>query len=159
AIHLPATSSSNGESPANLVARWGRLAPVRWLDNPAIGPDADSYGALAAVVHSAPGPLLDLPDTADGAGVFGQTIHGQPSLDFYTGYLPPHVSMVQALIAALPDADALDDLIGMTGLRWVVLRPAAGPRAPARRRPCGCRSRTRARTAGPPPCRRGPTRR
>jgi hypothetical protein len=123
-IRVPATLPSSAASSIDPIARWGRLAPVRWLDNPALGPDAASYRELAVVVAAAPGPLLDLPDTPDGAGVMGQTIHGQPSIDFYTGYLPPHVSMVQALIAALPDADALDDLIAMTGLRWIVLRPA-----------------------------------
>lgn len=105
------------------LARWSRLAPVRWLDNPAIDDDAASYAALAERVRADGGPLLDLPASDDGTAVVGQMIHRQPSLCFYTGYLPAHVSMVEALIAALPDEDALDDLVDMTGLRWIVLRP------------------------------------
>ena len=106
------------------LERWGRLAPVRYLENPALGADAPSYRAVAAAVRErGEGPLLDLPTTTDGAAVVGQMVHRQPTICFYTGYLPAHVSMVERLIAALPDPSALDDLIDMTGLRWIVLRP------------------------------------
>ena len=106
------------------LERWGRLSPVRYLENPALGPDAPSYVAVAEQVRAlGSGPLLDLPATTDGAAIIGQTIHRQPTIAFYTGYLPVHVSMVESLIDALPDTDALDDLIDMTELRWIVLRP------------------------------------
>jgi hypothetical protein len=106
------------------LQRWGRLAPVRYLANPALGADAPSYVAVAEEVRRrGEGPLLDLPVTTDGAAVVGQMVHRQPTICFYTGYLPAHVSMVERLIADLPDAAALDDLVDMTGLRWIVLRP------------------------------------
>src|SRR5262249_39891605 len=77
------------------VERWGRLAPVRYLENPALGADAPSYQAVAGAVHErGEGPLLDLPTTTDGASVVGQMVHRQPTICFYTGYLPAHVSMV-----------------------------------------------------------------
>lgn len=107
------------------LERWGRLAPVKYLDTPALGVDASSYVAVAEQVRArGEGPLLDLPVTTDGTAVVGQMVHRQPTICFYTGYLPAHVSMVEQLIAALPDAGALDDLIDMTELRWIVLRPA-----------------------------------
>jgi hypothetical protein len=107
------------------LERWGLLSPVRYLTNPALADDARGYAAVAAVVRSrGTGPLLDLPVSSDGAAVVGQTIHRQPSICFYTGYLPAHVSMVEGLIGALPDAAALDDLVDMTELRWILLRPA-----------------------------------
>jgi hypothetical protein len=106
------------------LQRFGRLSPVRYLTNPALGVDAPSYAAVAEKVRAlGPGPLLDLPVTPDGTAVMGQMVHRQPTICFYTGYLPVHVSMVERLIAELPHAAALDDLIDMTELRWIVLRP------------------------------------
>jgi hypothetical protein len=118
-------STTMPRTPWGHLVRWGRLAPIRYLENPALGVDAPSYDAVAEQVRMrGEGPLLDLPPTTDGAAVVGQMIHRQPTICFYTGYLPAHVSMVERLIAALPDAAALDDLIDMTRLRWIVLRPA-----------------------------------
>lgn len=121
-VRLP-PASNEAMSDGERLARWSRIAPVRWLVNPALDADAGSYAALADRMRDSGGPLLDLPATADGTAVVGQMMHRQPSLVFYTGYLPAHVSMVEALIAMLPDNDAFEDLIDMTGLRWVALRP------------------------------------
>jgi hypothetical protein len=123
----PGVLASTGlpRTPWEALERWGRLSPVRYLENPALADDAPGYAALEATVSArGAGPLLDLPVAADGTAVVGQTLHRQPSICFYTGYLPAHVSMVESLIDALPDGAALDDLVDMTGLRWIVLRPA-----------------------------------
>jgi hypothetical protein len=117
-------------TPLGHLERWGRLPPPRYLENPALGDDAPSYAALARVATArGGGPLLDLPVTEDGAAVVGQMVHRQPTVAFYTGYLPAHVSTVERLIAELPDRAALDDLVDMTGLRWIVVRSA--PRWPS----------------------------
>jgi hypothetical protein len=115
-VRVPPTASPT-------LAQWSRFAPVAYLQNPALDRDASAYAAIASHVRArGMGPLLDLPDTADGTPVVGQTIHRLPSVAFYTGYQPLHVSMVERLIGELPDATALDDLVDMTGLRWIVLR-------------------------------------
>ncbi|HWP65869.1 MAG TPA: DUF3556 domain-containing protein [Candidatus Limnocylindria bacterium] len=73
-----------------------------------------------------PGPLLEWLRRDDRASaVVGQTIHRQPSIIFYTGYLPLHVRLIDQLVAMLPDPDALDDLVDMTTLRWILVRPAS----------------------------------
>jgi hypothetical protein len=117
-------STTMPSTPWGHLQRWGRLAPIRYLENPALDADASSYDSVTEQVRMrGEGPLLDLPVTTDGAAVVGQMIHRQPTICFYTGYLPAHVSMVERLIEELPSAAALDDLIDMTQLRWIVLRP------------------------------------
>jgi hypothetical protein len=101
-----------------------RFTPVEYVSNSAVGRDANSYAMVAATLRQAgPGPLLDMPPTSDGTAVVGQSIHRQPSVSFYTGYVPAHVSLVDNLISRLPDPSSLDDLVDVTGLRWILLRP------------------------------------
>ena len=131
-----ATPPANLSPAAAFVERWSRLAPTVYIDNAALGPDASSYFLTAELVRrQGGGPLLDLPVVRDGTTVVGQMITRQPSIAFYSGYVPSHVSIVNRLIARLGDPEALDDLIDMTRLRWIVLRDTSEwPTAEARRR-------------------------
>lgn len=72
-----------------------------------------------------PGPLLVLPPTLDFVtnSMVAQPYHRKPLLLGYTGYLPPHRRWVDERVAALPDEDALDDLVAVTGLEWILLAP------------------------------------
>ena len=53
----------------------------------------------------------------------GGTRHWLPLLVGHTGYTPPHRRLVDATIDRLPRADALADLVDMTHVRWLLLRP------------------------------------
>ena len=75
------------------------------------------------------GPLLEVPLASLGRSLqpeamLGEIAHGQPLIVGHTGYLPPHRAAVDAAIARLPADDAVQDLVDMTLLRWVVVRPA-----------------------------------
>lgn len=72
------------------------------------------------------GPLLVLPPTMDlvTQSMVAQPRHLKPLVLGYTGYPPPLRRWVDERVAALPDEDALDDLVTATGLRWVLLAPA-----------------------------------
>jgi hypothetical protein len=77
------------------------------------------------------GPLLELPAIEPNPeGMFGSIIHEQPLIQFYTGYEPPHRPMIDRIVAALPQREALDDLVALTGVRWILLRPPAEWRQP-----------------------------
>ncbi len=119
-MHFSSLDTSDG---AFSVSRWFRLAPATYLDNPALGADAETYVQVRRVVERiGPGPLLDLPLSRDGTAVVGQMLHRQPNISFYSGYQPAHVSIVDRLIAELPDAAALEDLVDVTHLTWILLR-------------------------------------
>jgi hypothetical protein len=76
------------------------------------------------------GPLLELPlidargrHTEDEAMV-GSTRHWLPLVAGYTGYDPPHRPLLVSTMRRLPASEALDDLVDMTHLTWLLLRPA-----------------------------------
>jgi hypothetical protein len=46
-----------------------------------------------------------------------------PLINGFTGYRPQHLPLVESLIAAVPAAAAIDDLVDLTHLRWIVVRP------------------------------------
>jgi hypothetical protein len=81
--------------------------------------------------HGGGGPVLELPVGADAGNVsviYGQsrytyfsTYHWSPLLNGYSGYPPQSFFLVMAIARRLPDRDALQDLVDLTGLRWVVL--------------------------------------
>ncbi|MGH7893712.1 MAG: hypothetical protein ACREQL_03540 [Candidatus Binatia bacterium] len=116
------------------MARWVRFAPTAFELTPTLTRDRDVYRRVAEHVERAGGgPFLEWPSAIDSASAMvGQTVHRQPSIGFYSGYLPPHVELVQALLAQLPGHDALDDLVDMTGLTWILVRPAAEWKQPER---------------------------
>ena len=117
---------------ALVVADRGRILWRQTLDVPdALTRDAATYEALAHVVRrDGGGPLLELPVSSFGRStqpeaMLGEIAHRQPLIVGHTGYLPPHRAQVDATIARLPDESAVQDLVDMTLLRWVVVRPDA----------------------------------
>jgi len=82
------------------------------------------------------GALLDLPFVSlsealsdpvrtavasDADAMLASTQHWLPLVTGLTSYAPPHRALFDALIARLPSSDALDDLVDMTHVRWIVL--------------------------------------
>lgn len=117
---------------ALLMADRGRLLWQQTLDTPAaLTNDAETYRALARVVQrDGGGPLLEMPVVSLGRSLqpeamLGEIAHGQPLIVGHTGYLPPHRAAIDATIARLPADGAVQDLVDMTMLRWIVLRPAS----------------------------------
>jgi len=55
--------------------------------------------------------------------MLGSTRHWLPILTGHTGYAPPHRTALVHAIERLPDRQALDDIVDMTHLRWLLLRP------------------------------------
>jgi hypothetical protein len=88
-----------------------------------------------------PGPVLELPVgfvdhdfVGDVAAVGWQsgyeylsTVHWKPLLNGYSGYPPESFYLLMAIARRLPAADALQDLVDLSGVRWVVVHEAALP--------------------------------
>lgn len=117
---------------ALVVADRGRLLWQQTLDTPAaLTADAETYRRLARVVRrDGGGPLLEMPVSSFGRStqpdaMLGEIAHGQPLIVGHTGYLPPHRAAVDATIARLPADHAVQELVDMTMLRWIVVRPDA----------------------------------
>ncbi|HEX9420469.1 MAG TPA: hypothetical protein VGA81_15545, partial [Methylomirabilota bacterium] len=98
---------------------------------------APIYAAVARVVEAeGRGPLLQLPLARSPGGgrgwwtsyeteaMIGSTRHWLPLVEGYTGYQPPHRGLFLDLVEALPASQALEDLVDMTHLRLILLRPA-----------------------------------
>jgi hypothetical protein len=95
-----------------------------------VGPDAPpAYRWLAA---RPPGePVLELPAkageddlwglTIDSQYMLASTVHWQPILNGYTAYEPPSRYVLSSLAQRLPEAEALERLVSLSGLRWVVV--------------------------------------
>jgi hypothetical protein len=118
------------------------LAGAAWLGTRGVGlafQRADPVAAVAAApVYRAAGaaaraagsgPLLELPghDPAgrplEADGLVGSAWHRLPLIGGHTGYPPPHRWLVLRAIARLPSGGGLADLVDMTHLRWLLLRP------------------------------------
>ncbi len=85
------------------------------------------------------GPVLDLPrvsivtalahpkqypsGSSAAEAMLGSTRHWQPLVTGETAYPPPHRQLLVDTIARLPASGALDDLVDMTHVRWLLLRP------------------------------------
>ena len=82
-----------------------------------------------------PGPLLELPmvdplaDRKDATlgteaeAMLGSTRHWLPLIGGFTGYQPPHRPLALHLAELLPDPPALQRLVDLTHMRWLLLRP------------------------------------
>ena len=98
------------------------------------------YAAVKAVAEKeGPGPVLELPfvpilavvanpgfypSGAPGAeAMLGSTRHWQPLIIGETAYPPPHWPLVAATLGRLPANEAFQDLVDMTHVRWLLLRP------------------------------------
>lgn len=55
--------------------------------------------------------------------MLGSTVHGLPLLNGYTAYQPPHRQLLLRAVGRLPATDALDDLVDLGHLRFILLRP------------------------------------
>jgi hypothetical protein len=96
------------------------------------------YAAVREAIRAdgGDGPLLELPHTRSGkrAGrgyvvsvemqsMLGWTIHEQPLVVGYVDFPPPHRPWLNVAIARLPAGNAVDDLVSMTRLKWLLLQP------------------------------------
>ncbi|MEW6270961.1 MAG: hypothetical protein AB1689_16885 [Thermodesulfobacteriota bacterium] len=96
----------------------------------AVTSDAPVYARVAAITAQAGrGPLLELPLSSFGyslqpEAMMGSMQHELPLVSGHTGYLPPHRPVVDATIERLPAEGALQDLVDMTRVGWILLRPA-----------------------------------
>lgn len=124
-------ASDHQHAPQKLLRRhYGTLTPLPDFFRPvmetnaALADDADAYERMAKIIHeNGPGPILEVPtDLARASSTVGQRVLGVPSIYFYSGYVPPHTLLIQALAADLPAPEPLEDLVGLTGLRWLIIR-------------------------------------
>lgn len=97
------------------------------------------HEAVAVATEDDRGPLLVLPfvdahperhdkflplGQLESADMVGSTVHWLPLVGGHTGYQPVHRALLLDELRALPDASALDDLVDLTHVRWLLLRPA-----------------------------------
>jgi hypothetical protein len=106
----------------------------------AFGVDRGVYDAVARVAaHEGPGPLLELPladaqwrqrggelplGQLESEAMIGSLRHRLPLVTGHTGYQPLHRALLERAIADLPQPSALDELVDLTHVRWLLLRPA-----------------------------------
>src|SRR5919198_2270411 len=84
--------------------------------------------------HGAGEPVLELPvgvDSMDWGAMYTQSryaylssFHWSPLLNGYTAYPPDSFYLTMAIARRLPDRHALQDLVDLTGLHWLVLHRA-----------------------------------
>lgn len=117
---------------AALALDRGRLLFRQPLEtSSALTAEAPVYREVAEVVaREGGGPLLEMPVSSFGyslqpEAMMGEMQHGQPLIVGHTGYLPPHRRVVDETVARLPDDHALQELVDMTRLRWLLVRPTA----------------------------------
>lgn len=134
-----------------LVGKGSSLGGAATSEAVALGRDRGVHATVAEVVAAnGPGPILQLPryghrfagegdrELLDLDAMLASTLHWQPLVTGYTGHQPAQSLLVRDLVRVLPNADALADLIDITHLRWILLRPADfwpadRPRAPVER--------------------------
>jgi hypothetical protein len=99
------------------------------------GIGADAAPAYRFLAGRPPGePLLELPAkageddlaglTIDSQYMLASTVHWQPLLNGYTAYEPPSRDVLAAIAQRLPAPDALDRLLALVDLRWVLVHGA-----------------------------------
>ena len=105
----------------------------------AFGAERALHDAVAATARAdGAGPLLVLPlvdahpERHGGVLPLGQlesddmtssVRHWLPLVGGHTGYPPLHRPVLEAAVRALPRSDALDELVDLTHVRWLLLRP------------------------------------
>jgi hypothetical protein len=100
--------------------------------------DRPIYEAVARATSGDAGPLLELPladahpERRSGTLPFGQLesddmvgslAHWLPLLTGHSGYPPLHRGVLLEMIRGLPGSGALDELVDLTHVRWLLLRP------------------------------------
>ncbi len=124
-----------------VVAAQGRGLVAQRLDRvAAMGEHLAVYrmvGQIAAAEGG--GALLELPETRRPKSslvpdaMIGNTIHGLPLITGYSAFPPFHALLVEPLLRRLPARDALAELVDLTGVRWILLRPIADWQSPGER--------------------------
>jgi hypothetical protein len=96
----------------------------------AVSRDLELYRDLGRLVGAqGGGPLLEVPFVSNPLAhsapeeMVGQLEHGLPLITGFTGYRPDHHALLVSLVTTLPAAPALDDLVDLTHLRWILIRP------------------------------------
>jgi hypothetical protein len=117
-----------GTAAVALAASRGLSLPGTALD-PVPAQGDSIYADLRAAAGPLRGPMLELPlATRDGPtapdAMLGILRHRLPSVDGHTGYPPPHARFVRARAAELASGGELQDVVDMTHLAWILLRPA-----------------------------------
>jgi hypothetical protein len=97
-------------------------------------PDADGPVARWLAAHGDGRPVLELPVRrfpGDPAGArteqlyaLRSLVHLQPQLTGRSGYVPPSYELLMAFARRLPDGRALDGLVSLSGVGWVVTHGA-----------------------------------
>ena len=126
-------------------ARWAVAAgciavAVSWSSWHPVVPEPSGVGPEAAPIYHwlaarpAGEAVLELPTkhgdddlvglVRDSRYMLRSTVHWQPILNGYTAYEPPSKALLLALADRLPDARALERLVGLVDLRWVVVHRA-----------------------------------
>jgi len=120
-----------------------RLGRAEMVHIAPLGTDRHVYEEIARMTGPRAGALLELPFilsgktrciTSEAASMVGSTIHWLPLVGGYSGYQPPHRGLLIRTAKMLPAPWAINDLIDMTHVRWVLLRPAADWGSDTRRR-------------------------
>ncbi len=124
-----------------LVAAALALACI-WRAAPHPAPVATSgLGASAAAAHrwlarhAAGEAVLEIPgptgaddpigNLRNARAMVASTLGFWPLLNGYTAYPPPAAGLIAAAVRDLPDAEALDRLVALTQLRWILVRTDA----------------------------------
>jgi len=101
---------------------WRRLHAVpAWKSPEAV---RAAYGALRRLPQ---GPVVEVPwwprslqhVEFDSFALLASTLHDHPILNGTTAHMPPPFQFLRRIGGRLPDGDALEQLVRLTGLRWV----------------------------------------
>jgi hypothetical protein len=108
--------------PVPVAARLGGRAPeiYRWLaERPAHEPVLEVPGRVA------PNDILG--QVVESRSMVASTIHWHPLLGGYTAYTPPSAAFITAIVQRLPDPEALQLLVNVVDLRWIVVHGTSLP--------------------------------
>jgi hypothetical protein len=104
----------------------------------AAGVDRPVYEAVARATRADAGPLLELPlvdahperrsstlpfGQLESEGMVGSLAHWLPLVTGHSGYPPLHRGVLLDMVRGLPGTEALDELVDLTHVRWLLLRP------------------------------------
>ena len=112
------------------------FAGPKLLRVPALTDDASIYRTVGELAREhGSGSLLELPLRGrtpllpgvvllEPDSMLGATLHELPLITGYTGHQPPYRPLLLSTLRSLPLDGVLADLVGMTALRWILLRPS-----------------------------------
>ena len=121
-----------------VMPRMGDLMRFKTYDPPSLNERANVYRGVSSIVsRDGPGPLLELPLIRPGVAadaprrplnlepdsMLGSTLHWLPLVGGFTRYYPQHRRVIVKLVRHLPAAEAFQDLVDITHLDWILLRP------------------------------------